>query len=227
MRMGKAGKREFLDWLSSPAGTSAQPYLRAMTLRLPTRLWFLLRKHRIPAVIYLPSPPFVKVLALKRYARQYGLKTFVETGTFMGNTTASMADVMARCITVELSNQLHERALARFRDRANIHCVLGNSAQAIPAILQSLDEPALFWLDAHYSGGITADGGADPIIDELTAIFSHPVYRRSVVLVDDARGHSIDRIGALVPKSHTVSVRNDIIRIVPREPVEVVPSPAG
>lgn len=216
MRMSKRGKLQWVEYLTSPIGTAPQPYLRPMQLRLPTRLLLWLRKRRMPKVTYVPSPPFVKAIALKRYARQYGLKTFVETGTFLGDTTDAMADVMPTCITIELSPQLFERAIARFRCRSNVRCICGNSSEAICEILQSIDEPALFWLDAHHSGGITAGEGYNPILDELTAICGHSVIRHSVVLVDDARGHDIERIGAMAPATHAMTVHNDIIRIVPR-----------
>jgi hypothetical protein len=216
MRQSKRNKREWVKYLTSPIGTAPQPYLRRMRLRLPTRLSLLLTTRRMPEIAHLPSPPFVKVIALKRYARQYGLNILVETGTFMGSTTTAMADVMPTCITIELSPQLFERAVALFRNRSNVRCIHGNSGEALVEVLRSIDAPALFWLDAHHSGGITAGEGYDPILDEIKAIFAHPVARHCVVLVDDARGHQIDHIGSMIPATHAMTVRNDIIRIVPR-----------
>ena len=50
-----------------------------------------------------------------------------------------------------------------------------------------VDEPALFWLDAHYAGPLTARGMLDsPIVQELDAIRAHPVAGH-VVLIDDMR----------------------------------------
>jgi hypothetical protein len=54
-------------------------------------------------------------------------------------------------------------------------------------VLQKLREPTLFWLDGHWSGGITAKGEKEtPIVAECEAVLSHPV-RGHVILIDDAR----------------------------------------
>ena len=63
----------------------------------------------------------------------------------------------------------------------------GDSEVALPRILDELNEPCLFWLDAHYSGGFTGKGRLEtPIINELNAIFEHHI-KTHVVLIDDAR----------------------------------------
>jgi hypothetical protein len=46
----------------------------------------------------------------------------------------------------------------------------------------------LFWLDGHYSGGVTGIGSLEtPIIKELQTIFNHPLSKKHVILIDDAR----------------------------------------
>jgi hypothetical protein len=166
------------------------------------------------ATINLVTPPLVKIRALQHYARDFGLKTFVETGTFVGDTTAAVAHSFDRCFTIELSGDLHARAVKRFAAQPHVVCVRGDSGAAIGDILHTIDQPALFWLDAHYSGGITADAGYDPILKELSSIFAHSI-KSHVVLIDDARGHQIDAIARQIPDGHLLSVKNDIVRIVP------------
>lgn len=59
--------------------------------------------------------------------------------------------------------------------------------RTIPNVLRELKQPALFWLDGHYSEGFTAKGDKEtPIYDELNWIFSVP-ERRHVIIIDDAR----------------------------------------
>lgn len=53
-------------------------------------------------------------------------------------------------------------------------------------IVNELKEPAIFWLDGHYSGGVTAKGDKFcPIYEELEAIldsnFNH------IIIIDDLR----------------------------------------
>jgi hypothetical protein len=53
-------------------------------------------------------------------------------------------------------------------------------------ITQNLTDRALFWLDGHYSGGMTARGKKDsPILEEVNAIFRYKQLGH-VLLVDDA-----------------------------------------
>ena len=51
----------------------------------------------------------------------------------------------------------------------------GDSATVLPKLLATIQEPCLFWLDGHYSGGITALGKSiTPILDELQTISPTP-----------------------------------------------------
>jgi hypothetical protein len=52
--------------------------------------------------------------------------------------------------------------------------------------MNELNEPAIFWLDGHYSGGFTAMGEKEtPVYEELKIIFSNK--QDHVILIDDAR----------------------------------------
>jgi hypothetical protein len=62
--------------------------------------------------------------------------------------------------------------------------------------------------------GPRPSAGYDPIAKEIAAIYADR-GRPHVVLIDDANGHAIDAIRAAVPAGHTVSIRNDMIRITP------------
>ena len=160
---------------------------------------------------------------LARWAERTGIRTFVETGTYLGKTAQFMASRVDRCHTIELSQSLYEAAkssLARHQN-VSIHC--GNSAEMLPTILKEIDQPALFWLDAHYSAGKTAGSKAyNPIETELRAIFDHPV-KDHLVLIDDARefigmnGYpTIRQMKNLVSRygdGYTMIINNDIIVI--------------
>jgi hypothetical protein len=223
MKPTKREKRAYIDWLVSPAGTRPEPFLRPFTPGFYSRM-LIWARSRCSGVrvefshlrrIFLPSPPRVKALALRRYARAFGTTVFVETGTATGQTTGLVADLFQRCTTIELSKELHAKALANLARFPHVACLQGDSGAMLTQVLERIDVPALFWLDAHASGGNTADAGYDPIDKELEAIYAHPV-KRHVILIDDARGHAVSKITANAPASHEVSVRNDIIRIVPR-----------
>src|SRR5262249_4016615 len=119
--------------------------------------------------------------------RSLSLATFVETGTFNGDTTASVAPLFARVFTVELSVELHRRARDRLAAYPNVRAIEGSS----PAILRSLRTDlsasgVLYWLDAHWCGEATAGQSQEcPLLSELEAIGT--LNDDSVVLIDDAR----------------------------------------
>jgi hypothetical protein len=222
-RLRKQRRRaDYLVWLASSEGPREAYFLKRFT---PSwRVLYLLRlRHAFSKArphcrdardFFIPPSPAVKVRALRRYANAFDLATFVETGTLAGATVATVADLFDRCFTIELSRELWERASAALANKENVSCLWGDSAVVLPEVLLQIEGPALFWLDAHASGGDTTHSGRDPIFDELSAIYAHPV-KRHVVLIDDARGHDIEAILASVPPTHRAVVRNDIIRITP------------
>ena len=116
----------------------------------------------------------------------FGLDTFIEGGTYRGTTARWAGTIFGRVVTIELSEELHKAAKTRLSPMKNVDCLQGNTREVLNAILPTLTGPAVFWLDAHWSGGITAgEENECPILEEIAAInessFEH------VILIDDAR----------------------------------------
>jgi hypothetical protein len=168
-----------------------------------------------------PPPPAFKQRVVRAYGRRYHLKTLIETGTYYGDMVEAQRRRFGRIISIELSRDLHRSAVKRFSNARNVTILEGDSGLLLPRVLSERQEACLFWLDGHYSAGVTARGDLEtPILKELDAILSHPWPH--VVLVDDARCFgqgdypSIDGIRASVVDRRpgwTVSVADDIIRI--------------
>ena len=134
----------------------------------------------------LPPVPAVKRRLLSAMCAKHGLDIFVETGTFKGGTLAVMARECARAISIELSDEYFAKAKQRFAGVANVELHQGDSGEVLPKIVAGLTQPALFWLDGHYSAGQTAHGAlASPINGELQSILASPV-KGHVILIDDA-----------------------------------------
>ncbi|GCL40005.1 hypothetical protein SR1949_51370 [Sphaerospermopsis reniformis] len=136
-----------------------------------------------------PVPPaIVKHWAIKHYASKYRIKTFVETGTYMGNTIQAVSRNFRRLYSIELSEELYQNARFKFANQPHISLYQGDSSVVLPQIIENIEEPVLFYLDAHYSGGITSCGDKDtPILTELTNILNHPLKHQHIILIDDAR----------------------------------------
>jgi hypothetical protein len=175
-----------------------------------------------------PSPPphIVKEELIRNYAKTFNAKVLIETGTYLGDMVYAMRKSFSRIVSFELDQKLAEQAQNRFAKDSHIEIVQGDSGKLLGDYLAKIDEPSLFWLDGHYSGGITAKGVLEtPIKNELNFIFSHPVAGH-VILVDDARCFTgendyptLAELQSLVhdqKPNWKFSVEHDVIRIHPQ-----------
>lgn len=118
--------------------------------------------------------------------QRFAPRVFVETGTYRGKMIFAMRPYFDRVISIEVDPVLGQRAQQLFAGCPEVSVIIGDSAVALPGVLAELNEPALFWLDGHFSGGETGKGDKDtPILEELDAIFRHPL-KTHVIAVDDA-----------------------------------------
>jgi hypothetical protein len=115
--------------------------------------------------------------------------TWVETGTYIGDTTSVLSKVAKMVYSIEPEPTLFSKAEQRFRNTSNVKIIKGLSEDVFPKLLPTISGNICFWLDGHYSEGITFKGPQDtPIIDELTVI-GRNITKTSkiVVMVDDIR----------------------------------------
>lgn len=160
-------------------------------------------------------------------------KIFIETGTFFGDTIDFFKNSFTKLYSIELSEELAEKAKKRFENNINISITQGNSSVELSNILREINQPCIFWLDGHYSSEFwigkefirTAKGEQNtPIWQELLQIINHQV-KNHIILIDDARCFNgrydyprIKKIKKFISKhlpSHSLEVKNDIIRIAP------------
>lgn len=121
-------------------------------------------------------------------AQACGIRAFVETGTYLGDTIASMEPHFDTLASIELSPALAAGARSRFEGQAKVEIFEGDSSSGLIEALEGLgDEPAFVWLDAHYSGGVTVKGtGNTPVMAELSYLVEGR-RGRDVILIDDVR----------------------------------------
>ncbi|MEQ9454307.1 MAG: hypothetical protein RLN76_06915 [Phycisphaeraceae bacterium] len=117
----------------------------------------------------------------------FGYRSFIETGTFQGDTALWAGQRFDNVWTIEAQEAIYQAARKRWPD-GNIHWTLGDTRSALPKVLDQLDSDAIFWLDAHWSGGDTFGEAAQdecPLLDELAMIRSDA--RDHVILIEGAR----------------------------------------
>lgn len=172
-----------------------------------------------------PPPHRVKSNAVIEYGKKFHAKNLVETGTFLGHMVNATKNHFEGIFSIELEHTLARNAQHRFRNKRNIKIIEGDSSVVLPHIVQQLSGVTVFWLDAHYSGYVTARGDEDtPILSEIK-ILSAWNQPHTVLLIDDARLFTgteypelpafIDFLKITFPR-HGVSVKDDIIRVIPK-----------
>ncbi len=114
------------------------------------------------------GPPEELLLRL----REKGFRTFVETGTFRGDTALWASTRFDRVRTGELSEALVRAARDRLAPCRNVEVLHGHSVEALTKLVPTLTEPAVFWLDSHWCGGSSSDGENEecPLLGELNVL---------------------------------------------------------
>lgn len=132
-----------------------------------------------------PVPHAVKQKMINEYQSKHNISILVESGTYLGDMIWAQQTNFDKIYSIELSKNLHKKAQQRFRRKSHIQIICGDSGKIMPVIIKEINQKALFWLDAHYSGGITARGDKDcPTVEEVKAILSSDLEH--VLLIDDA-----------------------------------------
>lgn len=121
---------------------------------------------------------------LKLETKYNNIKCFVETGTYLGDTILNMQKYFDELHTIELSEYYFNKIKNKSK-KINFH--LGDSGKILGNILKQINKPTIFFLDGHWSSGITAKGEKEcPVIEELQFINKLHNYD-SVIIIDDKR----------------------------------------
>lgn len=135
----------------------------------------------------IPPPHCFKAILVKQYADKLSIHNFIETGTLYGQMVYEVRNIFNKIYSIELDCKLFRDCCKKFNRFNHIHILQGDSGNLLPVLLSHISEQCLFWLDAHYSGGLTAKNEVEtPIMQEINAILSHHI-RNHCILIDDAR----------------------------------------
>lgn len=188
---------------------------------MTNRIKFLIKKTLAFVGLYHPSLGIKisqdkKAELLLQYKRA-DIKTFVETGTHQGWMIDKIGGYFEKVYSIELDEYLFNSSQRRFHGRENIKLFKGDSSAEIKKVLADINEPVLFWLDAHKSGAITVANS--PIISELGEIFAHKV-KKHLILIDDAR-HFNRKTIRMIKKTaksynYTFHIEDGIFRLTPK-----------
>jgi hypothetical protein len=125
------------------------------------------------------------VMALRK---ELPLTTFLETGTFHGDTLIEMAPRFEKLHSVELSKELWEESSKRLESFKHVSISLDDSPNFIEKLKTSLqNDSVLYWLDAHWciSDNTAGEDSQCPLVNEIQAL--EKLNNSSVIVIDDAR----------------------------------------
>jgi hypothetical protein len=170
-----------------------------------------------------PPPHLVKQKIITAFQNASQYEIFVETGTYLGEMVHAQCNHFKKIYSIELGHDLYNDAIKKFEQQKHITILQGDSGTVLVTLAPVINEPAIFWLDGHYSAGITARGDkVCPIYEELAAIFNSAPLAH-ILLIDDARlfvGEddypTIAEVTAFI-KQHkplaTIDVADDMIKV--------------
>lgn len=181
------------------------------------------------AVTFSLDPELLAVLG-----GEVSFTTFVETGTFRGDSIKVVQGRVPRVISVESDARLAAEASVAFADDASVLIVSASGAEALLELRPELDgQDVLFWLDAHWCAMPDGDAPAESQCDLITEIDAiGRLSDNSVVLIDDARLflspppaphdaaqwprlHEVLDALTKVSPTHELAVVNDVIAFFP------------
>jgi hypothetical protein len=104
-----------------------------------------------------------------------------ETGTHKGDAVQTALDLdFKKILSVEVMADMFEKCKARFEKQIEegvVTLYAGGSNDRMNEMLEQVDSPTMFWLDAHFGDGT-------PVWGELEAIKNHPI-KTHTILIDD------------------------------------------
>lgn len=170
-------------------------------------------------------PHIVKQLHIKNIRDVFALNTLIETGTYLGAMVVAQQNNFKSIYTIEVSEKIYKEVSQNLKHIKHAQFILGDSGEVLKTIMPNIKESALFWLDGHYSGGITSKGDHNtPIYKELNEIFNAPFQH--AILIDDARDFTgkddyptIDELNKFVTihkPDYFFKVKDNIIFILPK-----------
>jgi hypothetical protein len=123
---------------------------------------------------------------LEKIAAEFGVDTFVETGTYKGETAVWASRHFRQVYTIENYRPTYDQTVKTHGHLRNVEFLYGHSASTLPAVLHKLAGDSIFWLDAHWMGeGSYGEADECPVLNEIRLL--NESGHTHFILIDDAR----------------------------------------
>lgn len=143
---------------------------------------------------------------LTRLLRRLEPDGIIETGTFLGFTTAWLATFGPPVISIEIDPGYFEVARRRLRKHRNVEVFLGNSSDVLTRLDSDRFARPFFYLDAHWGEDL-------PLKLEVQTIFRR--WPESLVVIDDFHvphdpGYAYDVYGGVALTVNLLEVPSEL-----------------
>lgn len=123
---------------------------------------------------------------LKHLKQENDAVYFIETGTFKGDTTNIAKDIFKNVYSIEIRENLYEKAKERFNAFGNVTLLYGDSSVVLENIKSEIKNNAIFFLDAHWAGDLSSKGKSDsPLLEELNILRERVDIYKDIIVIDD------------------------------------------
>jgi hypothetical protein len=116
-------------------------------------------------------------------------RVFVETGTYLGGGVERAIGHFEHIHSIEIVEEFARNGAIVWREYPEVTIHHADSGTKVAELARQIDEPVLWHLDAHYSGGKTAfgvDGDQGwPLLREMRALAGRS--QDDVIVIDDVR----------------------------------------
>ena len=134
----------------------------------------------------MPSINFHFIEYCKRRHPTFQFNTFVESGTWHGETIFEVERYFKQLYTIEIKKELYEEAKERYSGN-KITFINGDSSIEMSKLVKDLNENVIFFLDGHWSKMDTGMGTKEiPLIEEIEAI-NNDFKQAAIIIIDDLR----------------------------------------
>lgn len=119
------------------------------------------------------------------------ISTFIETGTHMGGSIQlAINSGFNKIYSIDISTKYKkycDDSYKNYIDNKQVELLYGDTIDILPTLLNNINEPILFWLDAHYDGNSDICGKfICPLFEELKLI-KNSKLNNHIILIDDIR----------------------------------------
>lgn len=161
----------------------------------------------------------IDVANLKKYKQN---NIFVETGSYWGDgIQLALESGFDKIISMECNQIYYDHCVNRFSDKKNVKIHLGDSSSDLFSIIENIDEPITFWLDAHFMCNDPEQNldnhpgkGKIPLIDELSQIKKHHLNNHTILIDDINELANLNPMGAYPPTGSEETQIDNLMKVI-------------